>query len=203
MILLAMYRSLSIVALAGILLSGGCARYEYEVVEPADLAQRIGSKLPVTLNVEPIRYEAISSSDRLVLLVHNDSEQPLKLLGEDSFAVDPAGESHPMPTRTIAPQSSTRLIFPPVRPTLRSSNSGLSVGVGVGYSNAGRRAYGRGGFAGDPYFYDNYPRYYRLEDDGVVYWNWSGDGTLVKVRLVYQLADKRFPHDFTFRRVKA
>ena len=49
---------------------------------------------------------------------------------------------------------------------------------------------------------ENYPRYYTLQDDGTVYWTWTGDGTVVKVRLVYQLGADRFHHDFTFRRVK-
>jgi hypothetical protein len=74
------------------------------------------------------------------------------------------------------------------------------VGVGLG------RAYGRRGYYGGRYgydgYYDDYPRYYTLEDDGTVYWDWPGNGTTVKVRLVYQLGDKQFHHDFTFRRVK-
>ena len=186
-----------------LLLAGGCARYEYDIVEPQDLAGRVGTKSPVVLPVEPIRYEARTYSDRLVLFVHNESDEPLKLLGEDSFVVDPRGESHPMPTRTIAPASSTKLIFPPVRPTFRHSGTSFGFGVGVGVSrNYGRRGYYRGGFAGDPYFYDDYPRYYALQDDGTLYWDWGGDGTVVKLRLVYQSGDKRFHHDFTFRRVK-
>src|SRR5688572_23488738 len=92
-----------------LVLTVGCARYEYDVVEPFDLAQRVTAKRPVELPVEPVRYEAVTNSDRLVLIIHNDADQPLKLLGEDSFAVDPRGESHPLPTRTIAPASATKL----------------------------------------------------------------------------------------------
>jgi hypothetical protein len=181
----------------------GCARYEYDIVEPAEFAGHVGTKTPATLTLDPVRYQAITQSDRLVLVMHNDSEEPLKLLGDDSFAVDAKGESHPLPTRTIAPRSATKLIFPPVRPSFRRSSS-TSFGVGVGYSKGyGRRGYGRyGGFAGDPWYYDDYPRYYRLEDDGTVYWDWTGNGTAVRVRLVYQLGEKTFHHDFTFRRVK-
>lgn len=188
-----------------LLFVGGCARYEYDVIEPSDLAGRVGRRASVTLPAEPVRYEARTVSDRLVLAIHNESDQPLKLLGEDSFAVDPRGESHPLPTRTIAPGSSTRLIFPPVRPTLRQSGPSLGIGLGVGVSSsrAYRRGYygGRYGF-GDP-FYDDFPRYYRVEDDGTVYWEWHGDGTDVRVRLVYRRGDEQFHHDFTFRRVRA
>jgi hypothetical protein len=186
-----------------LLVSTGCAHYEYDLVEPADVAQHVGTKQSVVIPMEPLRYEARSASDRLVLFVFNESGEPVKLLGDDSFAVDPRGESHPLPTRTVAAGSSTKLIFPPVRPTFRQSGPTIGVGVGVGVAHSyGRRGYYRGGgVAGDPCYSDE-PRYYRLEDDGTVYWDWTGDGTAVKLRLVYQQGDKQFHHDFTFKRVK-
>ena len=200
--------ALAVLSLLPVMLTaGGCARYEYEVVAPPDLAQHIGTKAFVTLPMEPLRYEARTANDRLVLFIHNDTDQPVKLLGEDSYAVDPRGESHPLPTRTIAPGSSTKLIFPPVRPTIRQSGPSFGVGVGVGLGSA---RYRRGGYYGsrlgygyDP-FYDDYPRYYRLDDDGTLYWDWGGNGTTIKLRLVYQTGDEpnRFHHDFTFRRVR-
>ena len=115
--------------LALLLITVGCTRYEYDLVEPANLAVHVPSKHPAELQIEPVRYTAITQSDRLVLVIHNETDEPLKLLGEDSFAVDPKGESHPLPTRTVAPSSATKLIFPPVRPTFR--RSGSSVGFGA------------------------------------------------------------------------
>jgi hypothetical protein len=94
--------------------AGGCAHYEYDLVEPADQAQHIGKKTPVDIPRESIRYQAQTSSDHLVLVILNETQDPIKLLGEDSFAVDPDGESHPLPTRTIAPGTSTKLILPPI-----------------------------------------------------------------------------------------
>ena len=186
-----------------VFLIGGCARYEYDIVEPANLAQHIGTKTPVSVPIDPVRYEAKSQSDRLVLRIRNESDIPLKLVGDDSFAVDPNGESHPLRTRTIAPQSSTTLTFPPIRPTFRQSGPSLGLGVGVGLGSAHRRGYyGRRGFGGGSYFYDDSPRYFRLEDDGTTYWDWKGNGTDVKVRIAYQLDKQTFHHDFTFRRVK-
>lgn len=185
--------------------AGGCARHEYDIVEPADVAQRIGPKTPVVVPREPaVRYEARTYADRLVLFVFNESDEPLKLLGEDSYAVDPRGESHPLPTRTVAPGSSTKLIFPPVRPTFRQSGPAFGVGVGLGIGRR-RGYYGAGGYGafGDPFYDDNFPRYYQLADDGTTYWNWPGAGTDVSVRLVYQRGDERFHHEFTFRRVRA
>src|SRR4051812_3040367 len=83
----------------GLLTFTGCAHYEYDLVEPADVAQHVGTKQSVVVPMEPLRYEARSVEDRLVLFIFNESDAPVKLLGDDSFAVDPRGESHPLPTR--------------------------------------------------------------------------------------------------------
>lgn len=182
------------------IVAAGCSHFEYDIVEPTNLAQRIGTKASITMPLAPIRYEAQSSNDRLVLLIHNESDEPIKLLGEDSFVVDPQGQSHPLPTQTIAPAASAKLILPPVRPTFRQSGPTMGVGVGVSH-NYGRAGY-RHGFAGDPYFYDEYPRYYAMQDDGTRYWEWTGDGTEARVRIVFHSGDKQFHHDFIFRRVK-
>jgi hypothetical protein len=199
---LARLPALLVGALVCISLGGGCAHYEYDIVEPADVAQHVGTKMPVSLAMNPVQYHAQSSSDHLVLRIRNDAADPLKLRGDDSFAVDPGGESHPLPTRTIAPGTSTKIILPPIRPTFRQSGPTVGIGVGVHAGNYGRRGYYHGGFAGDPWYYDDYPRYYALQDDGTVYWDWTGDGTDVRLRHVYQLGDKQFHHEFTFRRVK-
>ncbi len=204
----ALPRAFTCLLFASITLAGGCARYEYELIEPADVAQRIGTKESIVAPMEPgVRYEARTHSGRLVLSVFNESDEPLKLLGEDSYAVDPRGESHPLPTRTVAPGSSTKLIFPPVRPTFRQSGPSFGIGLGVGLGSARRRGYygaGRYGHFGDPFYDDVHPRYYQLADDGTTFWNWTGSGTEVSVRLVYERADgERFHHDFAFRRVRA
>ena len=61
--------------------AGGCAHYEYDLVEPADQAQHIGTKAPVEIPREAIRYQAQTSSDHLVLVIHNQTQDPIKLLG--------------------------------------------------------------------------------------------------------------------------
>ena len=185
--------------------AAGCARYEYEVVEPPELAQRIG-RARTTFELEPVRYQAQTYDNRLVVFIFNEADAPLKLLGEDSYAVDPRGESHPLPTRTVAPGSSTKLIFPPLRPTFRRSGPTFGFGVGVGLGSARRHGhFGRAGYGWhrDPFGYDDFPRYYQLADDGTLYWDWTGRNTDVRVRFVYERGDERFHHEFTFRRVKA
>jgi hypothetical protein len=187
-------------------LAGGCARYEYAIVEPPDLARHIGRKAPAVFRLDPVRYEARTYDNRLVLFIFNDADEPLKMLGEDGYAVDPRGESHPLRTRTIAPGSSTKLIFPPLRPTFRRAAPTFGFGVGVGLGSAARYGhFGRTGYGhlhDDPFGYDGFPRYYQLADDGTYFWNWTGDNTDVRVRFVYRLGDERFHHEFTFRRVK-
>jgi hypothetical protein len=190
------------------LLAGGCARYEYDVVEPQDLAQHVG-KQPVTLPVEPLAYHLRSVESRLVMVVENPTGEPVKLLGDDSFVVDPDGRSHPLRSQTIAPESNIKLIFPPVRPRLEGTGPSFGIGVGVGYSRYGHRGYyGRRGFY-DPFFYDDLePRYYSVVDDGTSYWDWEGE-TAVRVTLVYERGgeggdrrDGRISHRFVFRRGK-
>jgi hypothetical protein len=198
-------RITNLVTLTALCLAGGCAHYEYDIVEPAALAGHIGTKDSTVVTVDPIRYEAKSQSNRLMLRIQNGTAEPLKLVGDDSFAVDPNGESHPLPSRTIAPNSSTTLTFPPIRPTFRQSGPSLGLGVGVGLGSASYRRggyYGRRGFRGGSYLYDDSPRYFRLEDDGTTYWDWKGNGTDVKVRIAYSHGTESFHHEFTFRRVK-
>src|SRR5688572_31818 len=67
--------------------SGGCARYEYDIVDPPDLAQHVG-KGPVTVAAEPLEYTLRTYDNRLVMFVENPTEDPIKLLGEDSVIVD-------------------------------------------------------------------------------------------------------------------
>ena len=188
---------------------GGCARYEFDVVEPQDLSQRVG-KGPVHLPVEPLVYHLRAAEGRLVMFVENPTGEPVKLLGDDSFVVDPDGRSHPLRSQTIAPRSNIKLIFPPVRPRLERVGPSIGIGVGVGYGRAFRRGYygrHRRGYY-DPFFYDDHPRYYAVVDDGTTYWDWAGE-TDVRVTLVFEAGGTgaerrgdRITHRFVFHRVK-
>src|SRR5687768_949125 len=78
----------------------GCTRYDYALVNPPDVAGPVGRKAPTVVTREPLRYELLAKEDRLVMIVHNDADEAaVKLVGEDSYVVDPGGESHPLPTR--------------------------------------------------------------------------------------------------------
>ena len=190
-----------LVAMALLALAGGCARYEYDLVRPPELAQHIGTKAWSTVPLDDLEYRLLTSDNRLVMLIYNRGEQTVKLSEADSVVVDPRGESRPLVGRTIVAGSYAKLIFPPPRPQFRSY--GPTVGVGVGYS----RYYGQryhDGFGYGPGFgaYDDLePRYYNVYDvNDRRYFDWPGD-TEVRLLLAYERErGEPFRHDLVFRR---
>src|SRR3954471_8671292 len=109
-------RSLLVYALLFLVVSGGgtgCARYEYDLVKPPDLAQHVGSKAPVQFPIGDLEYALQTSNDHLVMIVATPAAEPVKLIGGDSYTVDPKGESHPLTDRVIPPGSHVKLILPP------------------------------------------------------------------------------------------
>jgi hypothetical protein len=178
----------------------GCARYEYDLVQPPELTRHIGTKVDQVVAVEPLEYRLRTADNRLVMRVFNPTTQPIELLGPRSSVVDPQGQSHPLRSQSIAPQSFIKLIFPPLRPRLYDAGPTFGVGVGV-YSGGARHRHRR--FIDDPYpaAYDA-PRYVAVYDEGdTYYWDWSGTGE-ARINLAYRQGDREFRHEFTFRRVK-
>ncbi len=172
---------------AMVLLLTGCARYEYDLVNPPDLARHIGSKADEIVRVDPLEYRLRSYDNRLTMSIFNPTHDPITLAGDHSYVV----------TQTIAPGTYVRVILPPMRPGYYESSPSIGIGLGVGYVGGfrGRRPYP----FYDPYFYDE-PRYYTYYDESdTTYWNWEGE-TAVKLHLVYQRAQTTFSHDFTFHR---
>ena len=192
---------LILLGLSGLMwLSTGCAKYEYDILEPQDHAGHIGSKSDHDVTVEPLMYRLRAYDNRLVMRIYNETDDPIHLQGDRSFVVDPEGQSRPLRSQTIAPRSFIKLIFPPVRPYW---NTGPSVGFGVGYVASSSDCKGsNANVVYRPAFYDQ-PRYYSLDDGGVVYWDWRGEGS-VRVTLVYQRegANETFSQSFSFQRKK-
>jgi len=145
----------------------GCVHYEYDVVEPPELAGHVGTKAWLALSRGDFEYRMVTSDNRLVVHLYNRGERAAKLLGADSFAVDPRGESHPLQSATIPPGAYVARIFPPPRPEL--SYTGPTVGVGVGAAYGYGPGHGPWGYG--PYHYHDplragafhsySPRYYR------------------------------------------
>ena len=198
-----MYRLLPL--LLGLGFITGCARYEYDLVHPADLRRHIG-KTDAVMRLGAIEYKLRTVDNRLVMRAYNRSDVTMQLLGEESVAVAPDGESHPVRGRTIAPGSHVKLIFPPLRP--RVYRGGPSFGVGVGVS-ARRSRYRATGAAYDPLVHE--PAYLMVYESGeALYWDWKGESE-ARIILVYQRsgpaaatapANDFVRHEFTFRRLR-
>ena len=184
---------------------GGCARYEYDLVRPPELARHVDAKSWATFPLEPLEYRLRTSDNRLVMLVYNRGEKTIKLSGTDSAAVDPRGESHPLQGRTIMPGSYVKLILPPPAPQVRASRPTFGFGVGVGYGAAYGYPYRDGLGYGAPYYgYDEFePRYYSVYDvNDRTYFEWPGE-TELRLSLAYEPeSGERFRHEFVFRRRK-
>ena len=199
-----------------LLLTAGCATYEFDLVEPADLRAHVGRKATTTVPVDPLVYRLRAAEGRLVMWIDNPTSDPIQLVGERSTVVDPRGESHPVVGRTIAPGSFVKLIFPPLRPRLERVGPTFGVGVGVGVSDA--RRYGRRELMGihDPW--DDGPRYAVVYDDSrSLYYDWKGEAA-IRVSLFFardpapttgpaggagaDAQGRTFRHEFTFQRRK-
>jgi hypothetical protein len=176
----------------------GCATYEYDLLKPEQFATHIPRKSEVKVTIDPLEYRFISYESHLIVRMLNHTDDPIQLLGGQSSAVDPNGESHPLRTQTIAAGTFIKLILPPPRPQFRDEGPHIGLGFGV---------YGRAGRSGfyDPFygsrFYDE-PRYYTVYDEADnFYWDWNDEST-ARLLLSFQRGGETFRHEFTFRRRK-
>lgn len=193
----------SCIAFLMLFTAGGCAKYEFDIVQPAELSGHIGEKADqaVLLSRPPLEYRLQAAEGRLVMKITNTLDEPLDLLGEKSYVVDPSGGSHPLRGQTLAPHSYIKLILPPMRPVYQIGPT-WSFGVGVGTS------YYRRPWWYDPYvggFYDPFwdqPRYLTVYDESDnTYWRWDDEGT-ARLHLAFRTKDRSIQQDFVFRRVK-
>ena len=193
----------------------GCAKYEYDLVQPSEHQRHIGRNIDQVVTIDPLEYRLRTVDNRLVMRVYNPTEDSIQLVGDKSVVVDPQGQSHPLRTQTIAPRSYIKLILPPLRPRVYDPGPHFGVGVGVGVSRYHYRRYPYyhstyyhpyyDPWPYYPYYYDHYydgPRYLYLEDDNDArYWDWRGVGE-ARVILIYQRGDDDFRHELVFRRMK-
>ena len=180
-----------------LLLAGGCAKYEFDLTQPPDLATHIGRDKETVLKRDELEYRMLSVDNRLLMHVVNPTDDPIELLGPQSTAVDPAGQSHPFRSQTIAPHSFIKLVLPPLRPVYPAPGPVFGIGVGI---HAYRDPYPYGPAFEDPIWDE--PRYFGMvEDDTALYWGWGDEGE-ARIRLTYRRAREEFHHEFVFRRKK-
>ena len=189
-----------------IALVGGCARYEFDVIQPADQRVHVGRKQDAVVRLDPLEYRMRAVEGRLVMHVHNPTQDTVVFLGERSTVVDTRGQSHPLRGQTIAPGSFVKLIVPPMRPRVYRSGPSFGIGVGVGVHNS------------HPHHYRSYSPYYRrramyydyfdaydpwldepvyltvYDDADAYYWDWDGEGE-ARLHLLYQRGRESEPFE--------
>lgn len=174
------------------LLAGGCTRYEYNLLQPAEWSRHIGTT-PESIDDPPLVYYLQTFDNRLVLRIQNRSDEPVKLLGEESWIVTPDGESRPLLPQSIAPAAYIKLILPPITP--RYERTGPSIGIGIGASSGGRIGTGVG--VGTTLGRDTV---YIADADAT--WDWPAQAT-ARLRLAFETPDgQRLTREFIFERQK-
>jgi hypothetical protein len=206
--------SIAIFALIVCLVSTGCARYEYELVEPREQTRHVGRSVDAVAEIDPLTYRLRSVDNRLVMRVYNNADGSIELLGDRSSVVDPNGQSHPLRSMSIAPHSFIKVIFPPPRPYVYDTSPTFGVGVGYGVrvdaipgpppeGLPDRRDFHMHENAWNSYFRDE-PQYLAaavIEDSDSYYWTWKSTGE-ARINLVYRRGESEIRHAFVFRRVK-
>jgi len=76
----------------------GCARYEFDVVQPPELARHIADKWE-NARWGPVDYRLRVMENHLVVEVQNVTREEIRILGDRSYVVGPNGQSHPLATR--------------------------------------------------------------------------------------------------------
>lgn len=169
----------SIAALAALCAAAlsGCAKYDFLLIEPAEFARTI-DETPSDIERGSLRYSLAESGSHLGVRVTNLSDDPLRLLGERSFVVDPEGGSHALTSGVIAPASHITISLPPVPQRIYRPRSSIGIGVGVGSFSSHSHSH-TGVFTGTTFGDPDY--YYASTGDD---WRWKTG--LVRLRLVYQ-----------------
>jgi hypothetical protein len=117
--------------LAATMLLGGCAHYEYDILQPAELAGHTGSDSDTVIARDPLIYRMRSYENYLIIRLYNPTADPIRILGDRSYIVDPQGQSHPVPSQTIGPHAFIKLILPPLPPETITSGPTVTIPVGA------------------------------------------------------------------------
>ena len=184
-----------------LVLATGCVHYEYDLLQPPELARHVGTAHWETFRRDELEYRLRTSDERLVALVYNRGGRTVKLSGADSAAVDSRGESHPLQVRTVPPDSYVKLIFPPPPPQVRPYGPTFGFGVGMGYVRHLGSRYRDGLGFGSGMYDDLEPRYYTVYDpNDRTYFEWPGNTYLRLLLTFVRDGGETFHHDFVFHR---
>src|SRR4051794_1349409 len=139
-------------AMLAVTAATGCARYQYELVAPTELAQPIPDK--VFVRTEPLEFDFANLGERLYVRLGNPTDDVVELDGGRSYVVGPRGETHPMAGALIAPHSFIDFALPP---SVAVVHAYPRYGFGYGYYGRYRGlAYYPYPWGAPPYAYDYY-----------------------------------------------
>ncbi|HTL28826.1 MAG TPA: hypothetical protein VL282_06395 [Tepidisphaeraceae bacterium] len=148
------------------------------------------------MKLDPLEYRFRAVSGKLVAQIFNPTTDKIQLRGSESYVVDPKGQSHPLRSMSIAPNSFGKVIIPPSRPVVYDSGPywGIGVGTTIGEVHHHHDVHCKAMV--------EHPVYLMIDDDDdSYYWDLSGEGEL-RMHFEYQRGDKIFYDDFVLRRVK-
>jgi hypothetical protein len=174
-----------LVALAGLALAGCATHHYYGVVGASNAVQPIRNHV-VTTDYDPLEYRMVSYGDRLSVQIYNRTDEPIVLLADKSYVIDPRGKTHPLRGRVIEAHSYSGMLLPP-RP-IEDSCWGPGPAWNLGW----------GCIPFVPFYdplYDEFcdpPDYYD-EIRGVYDWHW-GSGS-ARLHLAYDFGGTSFDHN--------
>ena len=169
----------------------GCAKYQYTILEPTTLTQSVPRKGEVEINRGAVAYDFEDLGDSLGVKIENRSNDPILLVGERSYVVDPDGATNALRSSTIAPRSYIAFTLPPAYVAYRPDwDSGWGFGA---------RSYG---FVGSGFgsTWVEYPLGYYGGYRTFTPWEW--DGGEVRLHLTFDRAGEPIEHEFLIRRVR-
>jgi hypothetical protein len=175
--------------LATTMLPGGCARYEYDLIEPPPLARHIGSQADTVFELDPLVYRLRSYDNHLVVRIFNPTTELISLHGDASYVVDPTGQKHPISSQSIAPSTYVKLILPPLPPEPVGNPPPVNPGMGIAAD------------FGPTVSEIPYPFGQRYANDAHD-WDWNDEGQ-VRISLTFQRGSQPpFTQRFLFGREK-
>lgn len=182
-------------AVLAVVLLTGCASYDYQITEPANLSRRIADQ-PVTVMYDPLEYRFERTHGHLAMTISNPTEDRIVLRGDKSSVVSPSGDSRPFSGGPIVPRGYLSKLVPP------EPKAGQATTVGI-YSGSGPVVYGPGyisffGGASD-YYYGPVSTYYQIHSP----YDWEWKSGAAHFRLTYERGGKTFEHDFVISREPA
>lgn len=178
-------RALCLSAAVLLTTAGGCAS-KFSLVSPDELATELSSTA-IDVPMEPVSLKIGVFDNRVDVRILNPGDEPVRIVGEESYVVTAGGETIAIPTGTIAPQSFIRYRLPPRPPY---GGSGVGFGIGGGSYRSGVATGVGVGWRGDSDWdtgYDNPP-----------YWSWP-EGE-VQLHVVLQQGETSRVVDLVFRR---